>query len=202
MTEGEPSFEEIYARAGEDLAAVPWASLAPSPPLIAWLDGDDGPRPSSGERALVVGCGLGDDAEALARRGWSTTGFDVSPTAIARCHERFPGSPVTYVVADLFALPAEWARSFALVVEIRTLQSLPLEVRPAAVAAIAGTVEPAGRAYVRCFGRDDDQPVGRRPWPVSRDELSGFERAGLTTDEFATSREFGDLRFTAVYRRR
>ena len=85
--------------------------------------------------------------------------------------------------------------------EIRTLQSLPLEVRGPAVAAIAGTVAPGGHVYVRCFGRAGGAPGGRRPWPVSRDELAGFERAGLTIDTFAQDRERGELRFTAVYRR-
>ena len=135
--------------------------------------------------ALVVACGLGDDAEELAGRGWRTAGFDVSPTAIARCHERFPDSAVEYEVADLFALPARFTGAFGVVVEIRTLQSLPLDVRGPAVAAIARTVAPGGVVYVRCFGREPGQPAGRRPWPVSRDELAGFERAGLSVRSFA-----------------
>jgi hypothetical protein len=55
-------FEEIYASAGADLEAVPWASLAPHRELVAWLD--EVPR-LRGRDALVVGCGLGDDAEAV-----------------------------------------------------------------------------------------------------------------------------------------
>jgi hypothetical protein len=72
---GEPGFEEICARAGNDPGAIPWAALAPQPALMAWLDRQ---RPAAG------GCGLGDDAEEVSRRGYRVTAFDVSPTAIRR----------------------------------------------------------------------------------------------------------------------
>lgn len=70
----------MYSAAGEDLAALPWASLKPFPLLVEWLDG---PGAEVGGEALVVGTGLGDDAEELARRGFAVTAFDLSPTAIA-----------------------------------------------------------------------------------------------------------------------
>jgi SAM-dependent methyltransferase len=201
MTETDQPFEEIYAQAGDDLDRIPWAALAPSPRLTAWLDSDTAPHPPDGARALVVGCGLGDDAQELAARGWRTVGFDLSPTAIARCHERFPDSPVEYEVADLFALPGRFIEAFGLVVEIRTLQSLPLDVRGPAVTAIARTVAPGGVAYVHCFGREPGQPAGRRPWPVSRDELAGFERAGLSVRSFEQDGPPGGRMFTIVYER-
>ena len=102
---GEPTFQEIYARAGNDLGAVPWASLAPMPALVGWLDGQSRP---AGARALIVACGLGDDAEEASRRGYQVTAFDLVPAAIAHCHERFPDSAVDYQVADVFALPISW----------------------------------------------------------------------------------------------
>lgn len=181
-----PAFEEIYARAGDDLASVPWARLAPHPLLVMWLDSADSPglraaRPSAaGCGALVVGCGLGDDAEELARRGYAVTAFDVSPTAITRCRERFPRSPVSYQVADVLNLPSQWQDRFGLVVEINTVQSLPRADRPAAIAAIAGTVVRGGLLFVRCQVGDDDQDGPERPWPVRRSELDRFTAAGLT----------------------
>jgi SAM-dependent methyltransferase len=183
---GLPPFEEIYARAGDDLASVPWARLGPHPLLVMWLDSPGSPggwpaRPAAGPEALVVGCGLGDDAEELARRGYAVTAFDVSPTAIARCRERFPRSPVCYQVADLLNPPGEWGGRFGLVVEINTLQSLHRADRPAAIAAIAGAVAQGGLLLVRCRAGGEDEPDGpERPWPVRRSELDGFTAAGLT----------------------
>lgn len=194
------SFEELYVTAGEDLEAVPWALLAAHPALVAWLDRQ---LTASGETALVVGCGYGDDAEELRGRGYRVTAFDVAPTAIARCRERFPRSQVEYRVADLFALPTEWDARFDLVVEIRTLQSLPVDQRGAAVRAIAQTVRPDGRLWLRCLGRSDDAPVAKRPWPVSRRELSGFATSGLNQLAFCEEPLPADRgrSFTVVYQR-
>lgn len=169
-------FEEIYARAGTDFSAIPWARLAPNPALPAYLE----QRPiDTGGQALVVGCGLGDDAEELCRRGYRVTAFDLSATAIGLCHRRFPQSGVNYRVEDLFGLPVEWRRRFDFVVEIHTLQSLPAAQRPAAIAAIAATVRPGGQVFVRCLARDDDEPAISRPWPLRRTELRAFTDAGL-----------------------
>ena len=53
-------FEDLYSRAGENAANIPWADLAPNPNLIDWFDR----RQCSGPgKALIIGCGLGDDAE-------------------------------------------------------------------------------------------------------------------------------------------
>jgi 2-polyprenyl-3-methyl-5-hydroxy-6-metoxy-1,4-benzoquinol methylase len=96
-------FERLYAEAEAGDAVVPWSDGDPNPHLTDWaarkhLDG-------TGERALVVGCGLGYDAEFLARLGYTVTGFDVAPTAIERAVRENPGSPVSYVTADLLDLP-------------------------------------------------------------------------------------------------
>jgi SAM-dependent methyltransferase len=179
-------FEEMYAAAGDDLAAVPWANLRPFPPLVEWLDGAgaavgggaagvDGAR---GATALVIGCGYGDDAEELARRGFAVSAFDLSPTAIGRARERFPAGRVDYRVADLLDLPAEWTGRFDLVVEIRTLQSLPVAVRRRAAAAIAATVAPGGRLWLFALGRETHAPHETRPWPVVPEELAELERPG------------------------
>lgn len=176
----------MYAAAGADLS-VPWANLKPFPPLVEWLDregvaaggvggGGGGARPA---RALVIGSGYGDDAEELDRHGFAVEAFDLSPTAIERTHERFPDSTVAYRVADLFDLPAEWHAAFDLVVEIRTLQSLPIAERRRAAAAIAATVAPGGRLWLFALGRDAHHPDETRPWPVTPEELAELEAAGL-----------------------
>jgi SAM-dependent methyltransferase len=171
----ERSFEEMYAAAGDDLS-VPWANLKPFPLLVEWLQRDSA---AAGGAALVIGSGYGDDAEELARRGFAVTAFDLSPTAIERTHERFPDSAVDYRVADLFDLPAEWRGRFDLVVEIRTLQSLPVGERKAAAAAIAAMVAPGGVLWLFALGRDAHRRGEARPWPVTPEELAVLEAAGL-----------------------
>lgn len=154
-----------------------------------------------GGTALVVACGFGDDAEELRQRGYAVRAFDVSPTAIERCRLRFPDSTVDYRVADLFALPAEWAGGHQLVVEIQTIQSLPLSRRAAAIAAIAAAVAPGGELFVRAAARGDDEPVHDRPWPVSRAELAGFLAAGLVERSFVQVEDNGATWFHIGYAR-
>ncbi|HEY2239877.1 MAG TPA: class I SAM-dependent methyltransferase [Streptosporangiaceae bacterium] len=200
---GEPTFQEIYARAGDDLGAVPWASLTPMPALVDWLDRQPPPREPAQIWALIVACGLGDDAEEVSQRGYQVTAFDLVPAAIEHCHQRFPGSAVDYQVADVFQLPEAWARQFGLVVEIRTLQSLPPDQRAEAAASIAATVAPGGQIFVHGLFRDDHQPAGSRPWPLSPGDLAAFTRAGLAETELTVEalNAAGKRAVTAVYSR-
>lgn len=109
-------FEKLYSEAEAGVSVVPWADGEPNPHLVEWLSGGAVP---AGRKALVVGCGMGYDAELLARHGFAVTAFDVAPTAVAAARRANPGSPLRYVTADLLDLPAAWSGAFDLVVEIR-----------------------------------------------------------------------------------
>jgi 2-polyprenyl-3-methyl-5-hydroxy-6-metoxy-1,4-benzoquinol methylase len=173
-------FEEIYERADGDASKVPWGHLAPRPVVVDWLDR----QRSHGGRALVIACGLGDDAEELARRGYAVEAFDVVERAIEWCRERFPDSSVSYRVADLFDLPAEWLEAFDLVVEVQTIQSLPMAGRREAIEAIAATVAPGGRVLVRAHERAEGEEPDGPPWPLTQSELRIFSEIGLREAEF------------------
>ncbi len=170
-------FETLYAEANRDWNQVPWAKNTAHPYLQDWLE--TYPPQAKGNSALVIGCGLGDDAETLANIGYQVTAFDIAPTAIAWCKQRFPESSVTYLVADLFDLEAAWQYRFDLVYECRNLQALPLNVRSQAIRAIAPLVAENGTLLIitRC-GDNNTVPEGP-PWPLSDGELSQFEELGL-----------------------
>ena len=177
---GRPSdwFEVLYQESKGDTNQIPWAKLTPHPYLSEWLDqqGIQG----DGKTALVVGCGLGDDAEALAAVGFTVTAFDVAPSVIAWCQKRFPDSSVQYQEADLLALPSDWSQAFDLVVEIRDIQALPLSVRTDAIKAVATTVAPAGSLFLVTRIRPTEAPPEGPPWPLSEAELHQFQESGLT----------------------
>src|SRR5262245_58674519 len=66
-------FERLYAAAEDGGAAVPWDRGHAHPLLIEWAEAT---RPDGhGNRALVVGSGLGDDAELVAGFGYDTVAF-------------------------------------------------------------------------------------------------------------------------------
>lgn len=157
-------FERLYAQAGADGRGVPWARNGPHPDFLAWLETDAGP--GGGRRALSVGCGLGDDAEALAAHGFATTAFDVSQSAIDLCRQRFPASPVDYRAADLFDPPADWIEAYDLVAEIITVQALPPEMQADAFRQITRFVAPGGLLFVGTQVRNPRvEPTGP-PWPL------------------------------------
>ncbi len=170
-------FEPLYAKAAGNAAQVPWALMKVTPYLQHWLQ-----TAVSGDcSAAVVGCGLGDDAEALAQAGFTVTAFDISPTAIQWAQTRFPNSRVNYKVADLFQLPSSWHQAFDFVFEFRTIQALPLEVRQQAIEQIASLVAAQGTLLVATYLRPEDEtdPNGP-PWPVTMTELAHFETLGLS----------------------
>ncbi|MGB7247297.1 MAG: class I SAM-dependent methyltransferase [Phormidesmis sp.] len=168
-------FDPLYAKADGDFSQVPWALTQPVPYLTDWLAKNAG----AGRSAVVVGCGLGDDAEALAEAGFSVTAFDISPSAIAWAEERFPDSTVNYGVADLFHLPADFLSSFDLAFEFRTLQALPVEVRTKAIAQVASLIKPGGTLLVITYVRESEAVPDGPPWPLSAGELAHFESVGL-----------------------
>ena len=93
-------YDEIY----RDTAATggpPWSIGGPQPALAAVLDGG-----VTGPKVLDVGCGPGDLAIALARRGFEVTAVDISHVAIdmARTKAAAAGVTVHFEVQDATAL--------------------------------------------------------------------------------------------------
>ncbi|GIF62006.1 methyltransferase type 12 [Asanoa ishikariensis] len=189
IAEGDPTgwFERLYAAAADGAVAVPWDRATPHSLLAEWaarsaVVGD-------GRRALVVGAGLGRDAEFVAGLGFDVVAFDISATAIASAKQRHPDSSVRYVVADLFDPPGEWRGAFDLVVESMTVQALPEPPRRAAIAQVGPLVAPGGTLLVIAAGRDPQTDFGGPPWPLTRDEIDAFAVDGLTVDRVEELRE-------------
>ena len=190
MAEPDPAamFESMYVAAAAGDGTVPWERGAPHPLLEPWVRELDG----GGRRALVVGSGLGNDAELLAARGLHVVAFDFAPTAVASARRRFPGSPVDYRVADLLDLPAQWIGAFDLVVEVLTVQSTPPALHAGATAAVASAVASGGTLLVVATARADGSPEpDGPPWPLLRAEVEAFATAGLEEDFIELVRDAG-----------
>jgi 2-polyprenyl-3-methyl-5-hydroxy-6-metoxy-1,4-benzoquinol methylase len=196
-------FEDLYRGAAGRWSDIPWVNLRANPYLLNWLESRD--AHASGRTCLVVGCGLGDDAEALSGSGYEVIAFDVSRTAIEGCRSRYPASNVQYVAADLFDLPRGWMGHFDFVFEANTLQVLPSSRRPAALKTLADLVASRGRLLVVCRARDDRDPEGELPWPLSHEELNALCNFGLSEIEFESFIDDEPTpvrRFRALYERR
>jgi SAM-dependent methyltransferase len=205
LAQGDPTgwFEKLYAEAGAGTAEVPWDSRGPSRLLAEWVQA--GAVTARGRTALVIGCGLGRDAEFLAGLGFTTTAFDISPTAVRTARERHPASAVEYGVADLLDPPPQWRGAFDLVLESNNVQALPKPVRDRAIAAVGPLVAPGGTLLVLaaaslgdaepgCTESGGTEPggtgnggtesggaeSGTPPWPLTRAEINAFAAPGLT----------------------
>ncbi len=195
-------FDALYREAESGVSEVPWADLVPNPNLLDFWNLH--PQEARGKSALIIGSGLGDDAEQLAAWGFHTTAFDISATAITATKKRFPSTTVEYVVADLLAPPESWHAKFDFVFESYTLQSLPPDLRVPALPKIAEFVKPAGLLLVLARGRDPGEDPGHAPWRLTRAELAEFSRAGLQEASFEDCldpHDPGVRKFRATYLR-
>lgn len=175
-------FDSIYTDAQGDHNAVFWADLEPNPYLLTWLK--SGVLEHVGRKAIAVGCGVGDDAEALCEAEYEVTAFDIAPEAIRLCKKRYPDTRVNYLVADLFNYPPQWAESFDLVYECNTIQVLPGKYRLQARDAIASLLAPQGYLLVSCRSRLKGEQEDDIPLPLDKEEIDGFIRCGLSEESF------------------
>jgi SAM-dependent methyltransferase len=195
-------FEALYKEAAGDNEKIPWADLQPNKFLRQWaeranLRGDN-------RKALVVGCGLGDDARFLYDLGFNVTAFDISATAIEWARRLHADTDIKFVVADLFAPLKDWYQAFEFVLEVYTIQPLPLDMRKDVIDAIANFVGLKGKLAVVTRGREDDEQPLELPWALSRKDLSRFEENGLKQinfEEMDGDEETPIKRFVVEYER-
>ena len=165
-------FDSIYKGANGDYTKVFWADLEPSPYLVDWLK--ENLVTKYRKSACVIGCGVGDDAQALSEFGFDVTAFDISPSAIELCINRYPNTKVNYVVADLFDYPKEWFEKFDVVYECNTIQVLPGEYRIKARVAMSSLVAKDGYILVSCRSRNEGEKEDAVPLPLTKREIDEF----------------------------
>jgi hypothetical protein len=90
------------------------------------------------------------------------------------------------------------------VYECNTIQILTGSSRARAVEAITDMVAPGGDILVSCRSRNPGDPTDTFPLALDRDEIDGFQRAGLSEAHFLSYDDDQDPpvpHFFAVYKR-
>jgi SAM-dependent methyltransferase len=170
-------FESIYENADhENLADIPWATLAPNVYLEKHLSQHEN---VTDKKALVIGCGLGDDALILENHGYIVDAIDISPSAIAIAKKRHPESNVSFQVGDIYDMPKSSIGKYDFVYEGLTIQSLPPKDREKLVGIIVSLVATEGELLVYANTQDDEHSYGGPPWPLYDNEFKLFEKEGL-----------------------
>jgi SAM-dependent methyltransferase len=193
-------FEKLYAEADGNPERIPWGNLSPNEYLVSFAETTN--LKGDGKTALVIGCGLGDDAKYLEELGFKVTAFDISPTAIRWAKQRYCETKIDFQVADLFETTKEWNEVFDFVLEIYTIQPLPLEIRPKVIDEVAKFVKLGGKLVIVTRGRENDEILGELPWALSRNDLSRFAENNLKEihfEEVYSSDEIPVRRFVIEY---
>ncbi len=189
-------FEELYQESDRDRRLIPWDWKEPHPFLVEWIDNFE-----VHGTALVVGCGLGEDAAFLSSKGWQVTAFDISESAVdwaRKLHHQFP---VEWVVADLLDMPDSWHGKFDLVLEVHILQAIPREISKLASKMLSPLVATDG--HLVSIGRIDEseeQQTGP-PWPLPIDFIQEIGTELESLEIFtATIPDKESTRYRAVWK--
>jgi SAM-dependent methyltransferase len=156
-------FDSVY------LQTPPWEVGKAQPALSALLD----EHPPTGP-VLDVGCGSGDLAIELARRGLQTVGVDIVEAAIAQAREKARALPahvaerLGFRVGDALR-PTELGRRFGAVVDSGFFHLFDQPTRDAFARDVAAALQPGGRLYLLEFATEFDMP--NTPLRVTEDEL-------------------------------
>ena len=189
-------FDGLYKENKESQGNIPWARQAVNPLLQTYLDQDI----SHKGKALVIGCGLGDDARALEEVGYDVVAIDVSQTALDLAKERFFDSHILFEKQDIFDMPAKYHEHFDFVFEAFTIQSLPIAFREKMIKAVAHTVAPQGKLLLVAHKREEC--FKGPPWPLEATEVDRFKCEGLTelSHEIHTEEsKISNSRFRVLY---
>lgn len=168
-------FDALYHTASGDSSCVPWHRPGCHASLLEWLNSDAHHLVRPGARAVVVGCGLGDDVAELADRGYDAMGFDIAPLGVDWARRRFPDHADRFIVADLLNTPPRLRARFDLVTEAFTIQSMTPDLRPRAVEGLCALARPHGVVFVIARACDDPAEVLQcecAPYPLCPRELT------------------------------
>lgn len=149
---------------------TPWERGEPAPPLVEFLESN-----ALSGRALVPGCGSGNDARYLAAHGCSVVGVDISPSAIrqAQAQPNPPGADVSFQLCDFLnpqsGLPLE---AFDLVFEHTCFCAIDPQRRKDYATAVHRHLKPGGQMLAILFTDIEDE--GEPPYPCSHHEIEAL----------------------------
>jgi SAM-dependent methyltransferase len=200
-------FEELYASSGNDIGKIPWTDLNGNTYLKQWITNQD-MSVYQNQSVLVVGCGIGGDAELLSTYFSKSTAFDISSSAIKWIKNRFPESKVNYFSADIFDEQAGFQENapYDFIFEAYTIQALPRELKVPAMEVLPKLLKTGGQLLVICDGRKNEEEGFSVPHPLSPDELQTLNNSLQETSfeelEGHQKREFSKRTYRILFEKK
>ena len=191
-------FDGLYKENENAHENIPWARKEVNPMLQTYLEVKEVCK----GKALVIGCGLGDDAYALAKAGYDTLAIDISQTALDIAQKRFPDTAITFEKQDIFDMPSHYFEHFDFVFEAQTIQSLPVEFRSKMIKAVAQSVAVDGELLVIAHKKQSEKKGP--PWPLTQEEIDQFKEHDLqelSSELIMEESQISNLRFRNLYKK-
>ena len=191
-------FNDLYKEHKDNHENIPWARQAVNPLLESYLS--DVTQTHKG-KALVIGCGLGDDAYALELAGYEVVAIDVSEVALELASSRFKDSKIRFEKQDIFDMPDKYKGYFDFVFEAFTIQSLPIEFRAKMIHAISQTLKVDANLLLVAHKRERE--FNGPPWPLLQVEVDIFKE-NLKEISFEICEEeskISNMRFRVLYKK-
>lgn len=149
---------------------------------------------------LDAGCGTGDTALFLARRGNAVTGIDYLEEPIQRAKRKAAeqGLSVTFLVKDAMTLK-HWGERFDNVIDMGLFHCFSDEDRETYVAGLSTILNTGGHLYLMCFS--DAEPGTDGPRRVSKRELhdafaQGWDIESIEPSSFETRPDLKEFAFS------
>lgn len=146
----------------------PWDIGAPQPELVRLVENNEVKK----TRVLDIGCGLGDNAIFLARKGFSVTCMDIARLAIKKGKVKAAKQKVIvdFRVGDALRLNEYFEeQSFDTVIDSGLFHSLDDEDRLPFAKQIRRVLVDGGKYFLLCFS--DKEPGTEGPRRISREEI-------------------------------
>ena len=191
-------FDDLYKKHENEHHNIPWARQEVNPLLKTYLDEDLEHK----GKALVIGCGLGDDAYALSNAGYDVLAIDVSQTALDLAQTRFKDSAILFEKQDIFDMQDKYFEYFDFVFEAFTIQSLPVEFREKMISSVVDTVSPNGSLLVVAHKHEIDRQGP--PWPLKIEDIKLFRIHGMEELSHEIVKEdshISSLKFRVLYKK-
>ena len=178
-------FFERYAKGD-----LPWQIDRPQPEVLRLIKEGRFESP-----VLDMGCGAGDNAIELARRGYRVLGMDVVPEALRRAREKAAqaglGQPLEFLLGDAGHLE-ESGLEVETVLDCALFHIFEDEERPAYVRGLEAVLSPGGRLHILSFSELETREPG--PRRLTRESIAGAFGQGWTLEEAVRCRYWDRVR--------
>ena len=169
---------------------LPWQIDRPQPEVLRLIEEEKFESP-----VLDLGCGAGDNALELARRGYRVLGIDLVPEALRRARDKVEKAglvqPPEFLLGDALRLE-ESGVEVETVLDCALFHTFEDEERPAYVRSLEAVLSSGGRLHILSFSELETREPG--PRRLSRESIVGTFGKGWTLEEAVRCRYWDRVR--------